>query len=166
MKIILFHSKIATSRSNIWCITRVQTNYPMNYDDYGRTLSTTGACTGVTTTCSYADSADPVNAGRLKWEENADGTASQYSYAENNGELTLTEAQGAGDRSGVNAGTVTVSVYNIADQLIEETISDIESGLTLSNRVADAGQGFHNLGRPQKWHPTPTATTWPKPPPA
>jgi hypothetical protein len=67
-----------------------------------------GSAWHITTTGYYADSDLAPATGRIKWLENSDGTAATYSYATVAGNLVTTARTGAGNRSGITAGTQTM----------------------------------------------------------
>ena len=115
----------------------------------GETLTVTknwdGAAWHTSTTCRYPQGVGALTAGRLKWQEHADGTATTYSYVSSSGDTVVTIRRGAGSGSGVTAGTQTVRTLNESYETMIETVTDIASGITLSTWT---GSNPDNMDRP------------------
>ena len=95
-----------------------------------------------------------VDAGRIAWETNRDGTATTYTYTdEGGGDIMVTRKTGAATGTGattspsITAGTETDTTYNTFWHPYMETEKDIESGLTLGYWV---GTNVDLYGRPQR----------------
>ncbi|MGJ8634236.1 MAG: RHS repeat domain-containing protein [Luteolibacter sp.] len=119
--------------------------------DGGDELTTTRMFTGTEwleeKECRHSDDAGALLAGRLKWEELADGTAITYSYSQTGTNTTVTMDQGEGDRNGITAGTRTVTTRNSDFTDISETTGDVETSLTFGAWVKS---DLDAKGRPQR----------------
>lgn len=111
----------------------------------------TGSEWATTTTCFYSDGVGGVNAGRMKWRQNADGTFTTWTYALSGGILTITEDNGAGSSAGVTAGIRTVTEFNSSLMEISKVVRDIDTNLLITARTADTSYGIDAMGRPMKW---------------
>ena len=111
-----------------------------------------GTAWHVTATGYYPDSFAAPATGRIQWLENSDGTATTYSYTTVAGNLVTTARTGAGNRSGITAGTQTVTTSNLGNYAISQITTDIASNLTTEQWDTDLtyNSGFDSLGRPIK----------------
>jgi RHS repeat-associated protein len=111
-----------------------------------------GTAWHVTTTAYHSDTTVAPATGRIKWIENSDGTAATYSYANPSGNLITTVRTGAGSRSGITAGTQTVTTSNLGNFAISQVTTNIASNLTTERWDTDLtyNSGFDALGRPIK----------------
>ena len=100
-----------------------------------------------TITLRFPQVANTLTSGRIRWMENPDGTATTYAYASTPDGYTITESSGAGDRTGITAGTRTIGTYNVENTLVGNSSFDIESGLQLD---AWMKSDLDNKGRPQR----------------
>jgi RHS repeat-associated protein len=121
-------------------------------DPFTTTEKWDGTAWHVTTTGYYPDSFSAPATGRIQWLENSDGTATTYSYATVAGNLVTTTRTGAGNRSGITAGTQTVTTSNLGNYAISQITTDIASNLTTEQWDTDVtyNSGFDALGRPIK----------------
>lgn len=83
--------------------------------------------------------------GEISSHQNSDGTGQTYSYFKTATEKTTYVRSGQMSNGSVSSGTSTTAITDIAGNLIAETVSDIESGLTLSITTVTAHDVF---GRP------------------
>jgi RHS repeat-associated protein len=112
-----------------------------------------GTAWHITTTAYYSDTTVAPATGRIKWIENSDGTATTFNYNMNvSGNLITTVRTGAGSRSGITAGTQTVTTSNLGNFAISQVTTDIASNLTTERWDTDLtyNSGFDALGRPIK----------------
>ena len=111
-----------------------------------------GTAWHVTATGYYPDSFAAPATGRIQWLENSDGIATTYTYATVAGNLVTTARTGAGNRSGITAGTQTVTTSNLGNYAISQITTDIVSNLTTEQWDTDLtyNSGFDSLGRPIK----------------
>jgi RHS repeat-associated protein len=111
-----------------------------------------GSAWHTTKTAYHPDSATESEAGRIKWIENSDGTATTYAYETVNNELVTTTRTGAGSRSGITAGVETKTTYGLGNFPIAQITKDIASGLTIERWDTDLSYngGFDAIGRPIK----------------
>ncbi|MGD9418134.1 MAG: RHS repeat domain-containing protein [Verrucomicrobiota bacterium JB025] len=110
----------------------------------------TGISTLTTIRTGYPDdeSVPEADQGRVKSIQYPNGTIALYSHAMNGDNLVVTVDSGVGSLGGITDGTRTISTYTSTDTLIEETVSDIASGVVLSMKVAIA---FDANGLPSRW---------------
>jgi len=115
-----------------------------------------GANWHYTTTGYYPETATAPNTGRIKWIENADGTASTYTYGSDSvGNLTTTASTGAGNRNGITDGTKVYSILGVGNFIIQQTTTDIATNLVTESWITDLSYngtlgGFDIMGRPVK----------------
>jgi RHS repeat-associated protein len=111
-----------------------------------------GSAWHITTTAYYPNDAPAPSAGRMKWIEGADGTATTYSYATASGNLVMTTRTGAGNRNGVTAGTQVITTYGLGNLPISQITTDIATNLITEQWDTDLtyNGGFDALGRPIK----------------
>lgn len=104
-----------------------------------------------TTTGYFLDSAASPSTGRIKWVEDADGTATTYTYAILDGSLVVTDRKGVGSRSGITAGSEVKTTYSLGNQPIAQTTHDIVSALLTGIWTTDEtyNGGFDPL--PSHW---------------
>ena len=97
----------------------------------GAILITTGKWTGTDWLYSneqfHSQDAAELEAGKIEWKEDFDGTAEKYSYSGTPGaDITVTVLKGAGTRDNVYSGTKTERIYNEHLQVYSEQVFDIE----------------------------------------
>ena len=111
-----------------------------------------GSAWHVTTTAYYADNATAPSTGRIKWIEKSDGTAATYTYVTVSGNLVMTARTGAGNRSGITAGTEVKTTYGVGNIPIAQITKDISSNLVTEQWDTDPtyNSGFDAMGRPIK----------------
>ena len=91
-------------------------------------------------------------AGRRRWKEHADGTATTWTYQSDGDTLLVTKQYGAGDRNGITDGTQTVTRYNDMNRVIDLRRTDIVTGQLISSRTAEIPDSVEDrLGRRSKW---------------
>lgn len=130
-------------------ITKSETTHSTNVG--GESIITTkrwdGTAWHTSTTCRFPQGAGALTAGRIKWIEHADGTATSFAYAAAGGNTEVTIRSGAGDQNGVTSGSQTVRTRNDSNKVISEVITDIDSGITTGTWT---GSIFDILGRPER----------------
>ena len=95
----------------------------------------------------YPRNGNAITSGRVRWEEKPDGTAATYAYTASGSSTIVTMREGAGDRTGITAGTETIQSRNIEHTVLSETTKDIETGLTMNGWIKS---DLDNKGRPQR----------------
>ena len=97
--------------------------------------SETGSLSRYSSQLCHPQGAEHYLAGRLKWQELADGTASiyTYNYKSSDKTTTITTRTGAGNRDGVSQGTQRVQILDSNHTVLSEKVTDIASGEELSS---------------------------------
>lgn len=106
-----------------------------------------GTAWHTSTTCRYGQGSGALTAGRLKWIEHSDGTATIYAYETVGSDTQITIRNGAGSRTAVTAGSQTVRTLNQSLKTISKVTTDIESSITVASWT---GSNFDILGRPER----------------